>query len=67
MEYLAFRQPDKPVKKLVILLHGYSRNADYMQKMADEVLRTVPEAMAICPHGIEELEASGDGAPDGEI
>jgi phospholipase/carboxylesterase len=67
MEYLAFRQQDEPVEKLVILLHGYGRNADYMQKMADEVLRAVPGAMVICPHGIEALEADGSGNPGEEI
>ncbi len=60
MKYLAFGPQDGIARKLVVLVHGYGRNADYMQKMAEEVLQTVPDAMVVCPQGIESFESSTD-------
>lgn len=56
-QYLAFG-PDAgvPVTSLVIMLHGYGRNATYMQKMADEVRARLPGAMALCVHGPQQMD-----------
>lgn len=40
-------------RHLVILLHGYGRNAAAMEKMADEVELLLPEALIVMPQGPE--------------
>lgn len=60
MEYLAFGPEAGPARRLVVLVHGYGRNASSMQKMADEVLRAVPDARVICPQGVEVFEVPAD-------
>ncbi|MDB5491498.1 MAG: phospholipase/Carboxylesterase family protein [Micavibrio sp.] len=42
---------------LVVMLHGYGRNATYMQKMADEVRARLPQAMALCVHGPRAMDS----------
>ena len=54
-EYLAFGPEDEVPQKIVLLLHGYGRNAHYMVKMADEIRGHVPDALVLCPHGPEDL------------
>lgn len=56
LEYL-FQDPKTgPVRQLVVLLHGYGRNATLMQKLADEVQARLPQALIIMPHAPEDYE-----------
>lgn len=57
-EYLAFGPKGDGPQKLVILLHGYGRNAYYMEKMAEEVHLALPSATILCPHAPEPLDYS---------
>ena len=50
-QYLASGPENRDITSLVVMLHGYGRNATYMQKMADEVRERVPGSMALCIHG----------------
>lgn len=50
-QYLASGPENGKITSLVVMLHGYGRNALYMQKMADEVRIRVPGAMVLCVHG----------------
>jgi phospholipase/carboxylesterase len=53
-EYLTSGPVDgRAVTSLVLLLHGYGRNASYMQKMADAVRAVVPGALVLSLHGPE--------------
>jgi len=68
-EYLAFDPPAaedgaRP-DKLIILLHGYGRNAHYMEKMAESARKAVPNARILSVHGQEPMtgkEIAGEGA-----
>lgn len=55
-QYLAFGPETGPVTSLVVMLHGYGRNALYMQKMAEEVRARLPQAMALCVHGPQTMD-----------
>lgn len=67
-EYLAF---DPPVVggagrpgQLIILLHGYGRNAHYMDKMAESARAAVPNARILSVHGPQAMtgdEIAGEG------
>lgn len=68
-EYLAFDPPagegSARPEKLIILLHGYGRNAHYMEKMAKAAIDAVPNARVLCVHGQEPMtgeEITGEGA-----
>lgn len=63
-EYLAFGPEEGQPKKLIVLLHGYGRNAHYMKKMADAARAAVPDALVICPHGPEPLDTAAMGGDD---
>jgi len=56
LEYLQVAPKSGPVKQLVVLLHGYGRNASLMQKLADEVQARLPQALILMPHAPEEME-----------
>lgn len=56
LEYLEVAPKSGPVKQLVVLLHGYGRNATLMQKLADEVQARLPQALVLMPHAPEEYE-----------
>lgn len=43
--------------KIVLLLHGYGRDATLMQKLADEIAGKLPHALIVMPHAPEEFEA----------
>jgi phospholipase/carboxylesterase len=60
-EYLAFGPEKGQPTKLIVLLHGYGRNAHYMKKMADAARAAVPGALVICPHGPEPLDTAAMG------
>lgn len=60
MTYLSYGSQIEPPRKLVVLVHGYGRNASYMKKMADEVVQTMPDAVVVCPQGIEPFEKPAD-------
>lgn len=47
---------------LVVLLHGYGRNGHVMEKQAEQILRLVPEARIVMPHGPDTLEKMLDDA-----
>ena len=55
-EYLAYGPASGAPNKLIILLHGYGRNAHYMEKMAQAARLAVPQALVLCPHGPEKLD-----------
>jgi phospholipase/carboxylesterase len=55
-QYLAFGPADGVVTSLVVMLHGYGRNATYMQKMADEVRTRLPGSMVLCLHGPQAMD-----------
>lgn len=57
LEYL--QQPPKSgaVEQLVVLLHGYGRDASLMKKLADEVQARLPQALILMPQAPEEYEA----------
>lgn len=57
-EYLGFGPTGEGPPKLVILLHGYGRNAHYMEKMAEEACLALPGATILCPHAPEPLDHS---------
>lgn len=54
-EYLSYGPADGVVTSLVVLLHGYGRNATTMQKMAEEIRAVLPGSMVVCPHGPQEM------------
>lgn len=69
-EYLAFDPPAaeggaRP-EKLVILLHGYGRNAHYMEKMAHAAIQAVPNARVLCVHGQEAMTGEEIAGPGGD-
>ena len=43
--------------KIVLLLHGYGRDATLMQKLGDEIAGKFPQALIVMPHAPEEFEA----------
>lgn len=49
-EYIAKGPVQGPARKLVILIHGYGVNATFMEKMAERMLKEVPDALVLCPH-----------------
>lgn len=66
-EYLVFDPADgRRAEKLVVLLHGYGRNAHYMEKMASAARETAPAARILCIHGPERMTGSeiADGGAD---
>ena len=44
------------VEQLVVLLHGYGRDASLMKKLADEVRTRLPQALILMPHAPEDME-----------
>jgi len=62
-EYLSQAPKSGPVQQLVVLLHGYGRNATLMQKSADEIAARLPQALILMLQAPEEFEAhtSDDG------
>ena len=47
---------DRPAK-IILLLHGYGRDASLMQKLADEIAGKSPQALIVMPHAPEAFEA----------
>lgn len=67
-EYLAFSPADgTPPRQIVLLLHGYGRNAFFMQKMADAVRETCPQALILCPHGPQALNTAAIATPGNHV
>lgn len=56
LTFLRFGPPPGEAQALAVLLHGYGRNATYMQKMADEIIARRPDTAVICPHAPEPLD-----------
>lgn len=63
-EYLAYGPQDGAPEKLVILLHGYGRNAFTMEKMALAARDAVPQALILSPHAPQALDTSAIEDPD---
>lgn len=49
-----------PARKLVVLLHGYGRNAAFMEKMADAILAELPDARIVMPMAPEAMRRPDD-------
>lgn len=49
-----------PARRLVVLLHGYGRNAHFMDKMADAILAEVPDARIVMPMAPETMRRPAD-------
>lgn len=56
-EYLQQAPETGAVRQIVVLLHGYGRNAALMQKLADEVQVRLPQALVLMLQAPEEYEA----------
>lgn len=56
LEYLQQVPKSGIVRQIVVLLHGYGRNASLMQKLADEVQARLPQALVLMPQAPEEYE-----------
>ena len=55
------RGPAKgPVRKLVVLIHGYGRDAAVMEKMADAILAEIPDARVVMPQAPEPMRRPDD-------
>lgn len=59
--YLSLPPKSGTAKKLVVLIHGYGFNASFMRKQAEEIQKSVPDAMIIMPQAPELYEPAGDG------
>ena len=57
LEYLQQAPKSGSVEQLVVLLHGYGRNATLMQKLAAEISLRLPQALIVMPQAPEEFEA----------
>lgn len=55
--YISHGPVNKPVKKLVVVLHGYRMNATLMQKTARAISNDVPNAMVVIPHAPNKLKS----------
>jgi phospholipase/carboxylesterase len=55
-EYISRKPRKGKAKQLVFLLHGYGKNADLMEKMADEIEARMPHAHIIMPHAPDFLD-----------
>jgi phospholipase/carboxylesterase len=51
--YLASGAPEGAAEKLVVLVHGYGRDASLMLKLADEISAWMPQARIIMPQAPE--------------
>lgn len=56
-ECLALTPERDPPAKIILLLHGYGRDASLMQKLADEIAGKLPQALIVMPHAPEAFEA----------
>ena len=54
--YLSFGKTDGQPDQIIFLLHGYGRSAVFMEKVAEEISKKLPDALIIAPEGPEELE-----------
>lgn len=57
LEYIELRPRSGVVEQIIILLHGYGRNAALMQKMAEEVAARLPRALILMPQAPDIFEA----------
>ncbi len=57
LEFLQQAPKSGAVEQLVVLLHGYGRDASLMRKLADEVQTRLPQALILMPQAPEEYEA----------
>mgnify|MGYP001220726085 CR=1 FL=1 len=55
-DYLAYGTELKQAKKLIVLLHGFGRSAVFMEKVAEEIEKKVPDAAIIVPQAPELLD-----------
>lgn len=58
-EYILTGADVTGARKLAVLLHGYGRNATFMQKMADELADQRPDIAVLCPQAPEILNIEG--------
>lgn len=56
LEYLQEAPENGAIGQLVVLLHGYGRDASLMKKLADEVRVRLPQALILMPQAPEEME-----------
>ncbi len=63
-DYIAHGPKQGPARKLVILLHGYGVNARYMEKLAQEVIRSVSDALVLCVNAPERMDLPKGGHQD---
>ena len=62
LEYLQQAPKSGPVEQIIVLLHGYGRNATLMQKLADEIAERLPQALILMPQAPEKYEAPASDA-----
>lgn len=56
LQYLENAPESGAVAQLVVLLHGYGRDASLMKKLADEIRARLPQALILMPHAPEDME-----------
>ncbi|MBU0858565.1 MAG: dienelactone hydrolase family protein [Alphaproteobacteria bacterium] len=54
-EYITREPAQGPARKLIILMHGYGRNAAFMEKVADAILAELPDARIVMPQAPEPM------------
>lgn len=65
-EVVRYEPVNVPPTRLVVLLHGYGRDASAMEKMALAVRDAMPDALVLCPQAPETMDNAGiaDGRDD---
>ncbi len=56
LQFLQNAPENGAVAQLVVLLHGYGRDASLMKKLSDEVRTRLPQALILMPHAPEDME-----------
>lgn len=56
LQYLENAPENGVVTQLVVLLHGYGRDASLMKKLSDEVRARLPQALILMPQAPEDME-----------
>ena len=56
LDYLRQAPESGPVKQVIVLLHGYGRDASLMKKQADAVASRLPQALILMPNAPELLD-----------
>lgn len=58
--YIARDPANGPARRLVVLLHGYGRNAAFMEKLAEAIHAELPDARIIMPQAPEAMQRPDD-------